>query len=211
MSIPRKSLDTSNVRKQTNKLFWCSFFKSLNLCISARCNSAFYFSNEYTMAPLLRNLRPKTELSPQLSISANCLSFSNFPSLPLISNVTHAVFPGHYGWRTTSFSHSLRTYFQWQLCCVPWRRPSVHPGDVSVSLPVKISNLDPVTGLDSTPFDCSAQVLLVPESPSGAGKMVSQALWAPQEIFVQGPNFLDIVLLLNHQQSTHSSPAPRGG
>ena len=82
---------------------------------------------------------------------------------------------------------------------------------MSVSLPVKIFNLDPVIGLDSTPFDFSAQVLLVPESPSGAGEMVSQALWIPQEIFVQGPNCLDIVLLLNHQQSTHSSPAPHGG
>lgn len=39
------------------------------------------------MAPLLRNPRPKTELSPQLSISANYRSFSRFPFVTLISNV----------------------------------------------------------------------------------------------------------------------------
>lgn len=45
--------------------------------------------------------------------------------------------------------------------------------DVSVSLPVKISKLAPIFGLESTPFDASAQILLVPESPSE--EMVLQA------------------------------------
>ena len=42
--------------------------------------------------------------------------------------------------------------------------------DVSVSLLVKISKLAPVTGLESTPFDSSSWVDLVPESPLGLGR-----------------------------------------
>lgn len=207
MSIPRKHLDTSNVRNKTNKLVWHSLFKSLNLCFCARRDRAFYFSNECTMAPLLRNPRLKTELSPQLPISSNCLSFSNFSSFPLVSNVNPRVFPGHQAWRTASFSHSLMACFQWQLCRVPWRGPSVHLGDVSVSLPVKISKLDPVSGWDSTAFDFSAPVLLVPESLSAEGEMVSQALWGLQETFDQGADGLDIVHFLPHDQPLYSAPA----
>lgn len=42
--------------------------------------------------------------------------------------------------------------------------------DVSVSLLVKISKLAPVTGLESTPFDSSSWVDLVPESPLGLAR-----------------------------------------
>lgn len=61
--------------------------------------------------------------------------------------------------------------------------------DVSVSLPVKISKLAPVSGLESTPFDSSAQVLLLLESASG--EMVSQALGGPLELVGQGLGCLD--------------------
>lgn len=49
--------------------------------------------------------------------------------------------------------------------------------DVRVSLPVKVSKLAPVIRVESTPFDSLAQVLLVPEHPSG--ELVSQVLGVP--------------------------------
>lgn len=51
--------------------------------------------------------------------------------------------------------------------------------EVSISLPVKISKLAPFIVLEPTPFDSSAQVLLVPESFSGAREMISQPCWGP--------------------------------
>lgn len=42
--------------------------------------------------------------------------------------------------------------------------------DLSISLPVKIPKLAPFIEFESIPFDSSTQVLLVPESPSGAGR-----------------------------------------
>ena len=139
MSIPRKNLDTSNGRKKTNKLSWCSFFKSLNPCIFARCDSAFYFSNEYTMVPLLRHPRPKAVISPAIHFCTPSLLLK-FP-LPSTQMWPIVSSQGTEIGETGSFSHRLRACFQWQLCCVPWRRPSAHLA-MRVSLPVEISKLD---------------------------------------------------------------------
>lgn len=130
--------------KQAQLLFWCSFFKSPKPHISARYDSAFHFNNEYTMGPLPRNSRRRTELSPQLSRSANHFSLSDFPSLLLIVNVDLPGFPECQVWRPTSFSHSLRTCFQWQLCCVLRGRPSAHPGgcECLITYPIGLPLLD---------------------------------------------------------------------
>lgn len=145
------------------KFFWYSFWKAPEPCMSARCEGAFHFSNEYTTAPLLWNPRPRTALSPQLSSSANNLPV---PS-PLLSS--QGAKAGAYLLLTQSeglFSDNCTVscegghLFTW--------------ADMRVSLPARVSKLAPVIRAESTPFDSSAQVLLVPETPSE--EMVSQAL-----------------------------------
>lgn len=150
--------------------------------MSARCEGAFHFSNGYTMAPLLRNPRLRTALSPQLSSSTNNLPV---PS-PLHSSLGAKA--GAYLLLTQSeglFSDNCAVFYEGGHLFT-W-------ADVRVSLPVKISKLAPIIRVESTPFDSSAQVLLVPEPPSG--KLVSQALRSPQEPLGQDSLCLDNPLL----------------
>ena len=208
MSIPRKSLDTSNGRKRTNKLSWCSFFKSLNPCIFARCDNAFYFSNEYTMAPLLRHPRPKAVISlaihfctPSLLLKFPLPSTQTWPIVssqgteigetssfhtawgPVFSD-NCAVSPegGHLLTLSMWVSHYLLRFLSWICYWVRFRT-----------------------------FWFFSSGLVGARIYFWGGEMVSQALQGPWEIFNQGPGCLAIVSLLPHQQSTHLPIAPHGG
>lgn len=162
MSIPRKSLDTSNGRKKTNKLSWCSFFKSLNPCIFARCDNAFYFSNEYTMAALLRYPRPKAVISPAIHFSTPSLLLK-FP-LPSTQMWPIVSSQGTKIGETGSFHIAWRPVFSDNCAVSP-------EGGHLLTLSMWVSHyLLRVIGLDSATFDFSAQVLLVPGSTSGAGR-----------------------------------------
>ena len=140
MSIPRKSLDTSNGRKKTNKLSWCSFFKSLNPCIFARCVTVLFISAMNTQWYHFWDILDQRQLSPQLSTSARRLSFSNFPSLPLKCGPSclpraprlEKPAPFHTAWGPV-FSDN---------CAVSPEGGHLLTLSMRVSLPVEISKLD---------------------------------------------------------------------
>jgi hypothetical protein len=76
-------------------------------------------------------------------------SFSNVPSLPLISNMAQSVFPGYKVGKPPSF-HTTWGPVLSDSCAVSSEGGHLFTlVDVSVSLPVKVSKLAPFIGLES--------------------------------------------------------------
>lgn len=79
--------------------------------------------------------------------------------------------------------------------------------DVSVSLPVRISKLAPVVGLESTPFDSSARVALVSESSLELGRCFH---WPLRRSLIRALIAWTSLVFCRCQRSSHFSPAPCG-
>lgn len=160
------------------------------------------------ITPLLRNLIPKWEFSPQLSISARSLSFSSSPSF-LSSQTQPILFPrGPELGELPSF-HTVCRPVSSDNRAVSSEGHLLTLADVSIPLPVRFPKLAPSTGLECRHFDSLTQVLLVPECPPGMGRW-SHSLWGSQGTFDQGCDNLDTALL-SLSISQQSIPQKRHG
>lgn len=180
MSRPRKDLDTSYVRNKTNTHY--SDVLSLNpqipvflpgvtvLFISAMNTQWHHF---------LENLDQREGYLPSHPF-VQTISPSHV-SPPFLSSQTWTILSS----QGTRVGEPLSFHTVWgsvfsDNCAVSSEGGHLFTlAEVSISLPVKISKLAPFIVLEPTPFDSSAQVLLVPESFSGAREMISQPCWGP--------------------------------